>query len=70
MPLLMRKETIMISQYGNTYYGLSTDDKPSGTALNGRAFVEMDTGTLYFFDAEGGAWLTWGEENSGGDNPK
>ena len=49
----------MVSQYGNTYFGLRTDDKPSGTALNGRAFVEMDTSKLYFYDAENGTWIEW-----------
>ena len=52
-----------IRQDGNTYYGLSTDDKPTGTALNGRAFVEMDTGKLYFYDAENETWLEWGADN-------
>ncbi len=50
----------MISQNGNCYFGLSTDTKPTGTAVNGRAFIEMDTGKLYFYDAESGEWREWG----------
>lgn len=51
-----------VRQDGNTYYGLSTDDKPTGTALNGRKFTEMDTGKEYRFDAENQRWL----QQSGG----
>ncbi len=53
----------MITQNGNTYYGLSTDTpKPTGAVLNGRAFIEMDTGKIYFYDAESGEWREWGGE--------
>ena len=55
----------MVSQYGNAYYGLSTDTKPSGTALNGRAFIEMDTGKIYHYDADSGTWLEWGGSDGG-----
>ncbi len=52
-----------------TYYGLSTDTKPvnsdgsGGTPVNvvqnGSAFIEMDTGKIYFYDASSG-WIEWG----------
>ena len=42
-----------------TYYGLSTDSKPTGIA-NGSCFIEMDTGKLYFWNAAGTAWVEWG----------
>lgn len=42
-----------------TIYGLSTDTKPAAAA-NGSAFVEMDSGKLYFFNAAGNAWVEWG----------
>lgn len=59
----------MLSQYGNTYYGLSTDTKPGGTALNGRAFIEMDTSKLYFYNAESDTWEEWpGGSSSGVDD--
>lgn len=42
-----------------TFYGLSTDTKPTENIVNGSAFIEMDTGTLYFFDQAGKTWLEW-----------
>lgn len=45
--------------FNSVYYGLSTDTKPE-TALNGMVFIEMDTGKLYFFDAENATWREWG----------
>ena len=42
------------------FYGLSTDTKPTENIVNGSAFVEMDTGTLYFFDQAGKIWWKWG----------
>lgn len=36
-------------------YCLSTDTKPTGVA-NGSCIIEMDTGKIYFFDAENGQW--------------
>lgn len=34
---------------------LSTDTKPINVA-NGSSLIEMDTGKVYFFDAENGEW--------------
>lgn len=42
-----------------TYYGLSTDTKPTNVA-NGSVFVEMDTSTIYFYDLENVTWRPWG----------
>lgn len=42
-----------------TFYGLSTDSKPEDVA-NGSAFIEMDSGKLYFYDAAGEQWNEWG----------
>lgn len=43
-----------------TFYGLSTDStKPTGVA-NGSAFIEMDSGKVYFYNAAGEAWVEWG----------
>ena len=39
-----------------TLYGLSTDSKPDSVG-NGSCFVEMDTGTISFFDAESSNWV-------------
>lgn len=43
-----------------TYYGLSTDVKPTMGVANGSAFIEMDTSKLYFFDAANATWREWG----------
>lgn len=43
-----------------TWYGLSTDTKPAENVVNGSAFIEMDTGKLFFYDQAGGTWLEWG----------
>ena len=44
-----------------TYFGLSTDSKPTGaTVANGSCFLEMNTGKIYFYDAYGAQWLEWG----------
>lgn len=50
--------------------GLSTDTKPVGkfsgyTVGENSVFLELDTGTLYYFT--GGAWTELGESGSGGD---
>ena len=38
-----------------TFYGLSTDDKPTNTA-NGSKFIEMDTGLEFLYDFAGQTW--------------
>lgn len=45
-----------------TYFGLSADTKPTEEVANGSAFIEMDTGNLYFYDAENSNWRAWGAE--------
>lgn len=55
-----------ISQYGNEYYGLSGDNKPLGTPLNGRKFTEMDTSKEYRYDAENQQWLQQSGGGGGG----
>ena len=40
------------------YYGLSTDTKPNNsTVANGSSFIEMDSGSIYFYDEESQAWI-------------
>lgn len=50
----------MVSILGRTnimeYIGLSSDTKPTD-ATNGSAFVEMDTGDVYVFDASSVSWI-------------
>lgn len=42
------------------FAGLAADTKPSGV-YNGSAFIEMDTGKVYFYDAENDLWIAFGE---------
>ena len=43
-----------------TYYGLSTDVKPTIGVANGAALIERDTSKLYFFDTANATWREWG----------
>ena len=38
------------------YRGLSTDTKPTD-APNGSVFLEMDTGDVYMYNADGSEWV-------------
>ena len=38
------------------FSGLSTDSKPTD-AYQGSAFIELDTGDIYLFDATSGTWI-------------
>ena len=49
----------MITRQETTLFGLSTDTKPDGTENNGTCFIEMDTGSIYFYDAENETWQEW-----------
>ena len=46
-----------VATVNQTYYGLSTDSKPTSGIGNGSCFIEMDTGKVYFFNAAGNAWI-------------
>ena len=39
-----------------TFFGLSTDSKPTTGIGNGSFFLEMNTGKGYFFDVESMSW--------------
>lgn len=41
------------------YRGLSTDKKPSEYVTNGAAFIEMDTSSIFFFNAHENKWIPW-----------
>ena len=43
--------------YRHEYYGLHDDDKPTTGVPNASVFYEMDTQTLYMFDADSGDWV-------------
>ena len=36
---------------------LSTDTKPTDDIANGSILIEMDTGTIFMFDADGADWV-------------
>ena len=50
------------------YRGLSTDTKPTDGVVNGSSFIEIDTGSIYFYDAENYEWVLFGGGNGGGGN--
>lgn len=39
------------------FAGLSTDTKPVGDLMTGSIFVEVDTGKVYFYDADESEWV-------------
>ena len=41
----------------NTFYGLSTDDKPTDCVQNADVFYEMDTKKVFLYDAQNARWL-------------
>lgn len=50
----------MISQNNGTQIQgvcLSTDTKPTQNVANGSLLLEMDTGKIYAFDADGVQWI-------------
>ena len=52
----------MVTKLGDTYYCKHDDTKPVGGISNGQPLVEIDTGKIYFFDAEGESgseWIEW-----------
>lgn len=51
-PVYMKDGKYMSAQ---TFYGLSTDTKPTSCG-NGSIFIEIDTGSGFFFDAENSTW--------------
>lgn len=45
------------------FAGLHDDEKPTNV-YNGSAFIEMDTGKVFFYDAENSLWIEFGGEGS------
>lgn len=41
---------------------LSTDSKPTEGIANGSRLIEMDTGTIYYYDKDGEQWLAFGAQ--------
>jgi len=53
---LIAKKNVQLS---DTYVCLSTDTKEEDGKGNGDILLEMDTGKVYFFNAEGAAGSKW-----------
>lgn len=54
------QENGSVQTTNETYYGLSTDSKPTTGVGNGSIFIEMNTGKAYFFNLAGNAWIEVG----------
>ena len=57
--ILMNKEAKPPEYYveGSCLHG---DEKPTSGIFNGSFLTEIDTGKLFFFDAENTTWREWG----------
>ena len=57
-----------VSTNGNivNYMGLSTETKPTEGLATGSLFIELDTGTVYYFNADTSAWAVFGGGGSNG----
>ena len=51
---------VTVDRATTSFMGLSTDTKPTDGNRNGDTFFEMDTSTLYAWNADGGEWLPIG----------
>ncbi len=49
--------TLVSAGTTNEYIGKTLDDKPTVHVPNGSTFLEMDSTTLYIFDAESQEWV-------------
>lgn len=49
---------VSLGNMSDVFIGLSSDTKPTDGIYNGSVFLEMNTGVIYMWDAEGQEWLT------------
>lgn len=42
------------------YFGLSTETKPTESLATGSLFIELDTGTVYYFNEASTTWAVFG----------
>ena len=49
--------TSRFNDFEKEYRGLAADAKPTEDVPNGSIFVEIDTGKVYFYNAEGETWV-------------
>ena len=45
------------------YMGLSSENKPTEGLATGSLFIELDTGTVYYFNADTTEWAVFGGGN-------
>ena len=57
----------IVSTNGNivNYMGLSTENKPTEGLATGSLFIELDTGTVYYFNEATTAWAVFGGGSNG-----
>lgn len=51
------KPDVIFGKWVSELFGLSTDEKPVTSIPNGSIFVEIDTGSVYFFNEEATSWV-------------
>ena len=55
--MFSKREYANKDQSAKDYVCVSTDTKPTTGIVNGSKLLEMDTSTVYVFDAANGEWL-------------
>lgn len=56
---------VTIGNLTSEYYGLSTDEKPTG-GRNGDSFIEIDSGKTYLYSESGTEWIEQPASGGGG----
>lgn len=49
----------------SNFMGLSTETKPTDGLATGSLFIELDTGTVYYFNEATLTWAVFGGANNG-----
>lgn len=58
---------VKLMNMSDCFAGLHDDEKPTGV-YNGSCFIEMDTGKVYFYDAENSQWIEFGGSSDGSND--
>ena len=64
--MFSKREYANKDQSAKDYVCVSTDTKPTTGIVNGSKLLEMDTSTVYVFDAANGEWLAQSSSGGGG----
>lgn len=66
MVTLIDRKYIGDGKWWCEYAGESSDTKPVDTAIYSNSyFTEVDTGKLFYFDGDAGAWKPFGGDSDG-----